>query len=118
MGVIGGGEDAGSVLKVISLIATEIGGVGIVGSREGTSSILEVVPFVASETVTIRIKGGALVRNGDASFLGIEDPIFGASETDLIVPIPGSTAEIGGVGIIRGREDTRSAVKIVSLIAS
>ena len=67
---------------------------GVVRVGEDTSSILEIVSFVAGQTVTSAITCCALIRNGDAGFVGVEDPIFGAGKTDLVVPVPCSTSEI------------------------
>ncbi len=46
--------------------------------------------MIAGQAVSYRVVGGALVRNGNAGFIGIEDPSIGASKANLVVPVPGS----------------------------
>jgi hypothetical protein len=89
----------------------------IVGGREDTLSIGKVITLVAGKAVSAGIMGGALVRYSNADFVGVEDPSVGALKADLVVPVPGSAAEISWVGVVGKREEALSVVKIVSLVA-
>ena len=57
-------------------------------------SFFQVISFVARSTVSIFSVSFTLIRNWDANSISIEDPVFGASETDLVVPIPGGASGI------------------------
>ena len=59
----------------------------------------------------------ALIRDGNANFVSIEDPVFGAGEADLVVPVPGGASGVGGLGIVEVREDTDSVFQVISLVA-
>ena len=58
-----------------------------------------------------------MVGDGNANFVSIEDPVFGAGEADLVVPVPGGASGVGGLGIVEVREDTLSFLEVVSLEA-
>ena len=58
-----------------------------------------------------------MVRNWDANFVSIEDPVFGAGEADLVVPVPGGASGVGGLGIVEVGEDTNSVFQVISLVA-
>ena len=60
----------------------------------------------------------ALVGNGNADLVGVEEPIIGTLQANLICPIPCSAAKIRWLSIIRLRKYTFSFLQIVSLIAS
>ena len=45
----------------------------------------------------------------------VEDPSFGASQADLVVPVPGGASRVSGLGVVEVREETLSFSKIVSL---
>ena len=77
----------------------------------------EVVSLVASGTVTVLGVRGALVSNGNASTVGILEPVLGAGKADLIVPVPSGTSEVGRSGVVGGREDASSVDEVVSLEA-
>ena len=65
---------------------------GVVEVREDALSFLEVISLEALSAVTVHSVSFALVRDGNADFVGIEDPVFGAGEADLIVPVPGGAS--------------------------
>ena len=56
--------------------ATEIGYL-LSGSQDAFASAEE-VSFVASDTVSGSIESGALIGNGNADILTVEDPVVGA----------------------------------------
>ena len=58
-----------------------------------------------------------MVGDGNANFVSIEDPVFGAGEADLVVPVPGGASGVGGLGIVEVREDALSFLQVVSLVA-
>ena len=87
----------------------------IVVIGEDASSFFKIVSLEAFSTVTVFSMSGALVRDGNASSLSVEDPLVGAGKADLVVPVPGGASEILGVHGVGGREDTSSFLKIVSL---
>jgi hypothetical protein len=59
-----------------------------------------------------------LVRDGHALFISVEHPLVRASQADLVVPVPGSTAEVGRLGVVGGAEDASSVAEVVTLEAS
>jgi hypothetical protein len=61
---------------------------------------------------------GASVGDGDAFALSVEDPQVGASQTDLIVPVPSTASEIGRLGVVEAREDALAILEVVSFEAS
>jgi hypothetical protein len=63
---------------------------------------LEVISLEASKTVTIIGMGSALIRNGDANVVSIEDPLVRASEADLVEPVPSSASSVRGIGVVEG----------------
>ena len=82
--------------------ASEVGRSGVVGGREDASSVDEVVSFVAGKTVSIIGMGSAVIRDSDASTISIEDPVLGASQADLVIPIPGGASRVGGFHVVSG----------------
>jgi hypothetical protein len=42
----------------------------------------------------------ALVRNWNAFLVSIENPVLGAAEADLVIPVPGGTSRISRLGIV------------------
>ncbi len=97
--------------------ASRIGGLGVVEVGEDAGTILEIVSLEAAQASSSAIGGSALVRDGHAGLISIKDPVLRASKANLIVPIPGSASRIGGLGVVRGREDTGSLLEVVSLEA-
>ncbi len=59
----------------------------------------------------------ALIRYWYASSISVENEVIRASETDLIVPIPGGTSRVRGLGVVEVRRDTQSILKIITFIA-
>ena len=82
--------------------ASLISGLGVVGEGEEALSVLEVISFVADGAVTGNVVFLALVSNGDADFVGVEGPSLGAGKADLVVPVPGGASEIAGGGGVGG----------------
>ena len=83
--------------------------------RENTGTFLKVVSLEAGQAVSGVVVRGALIGNGGADIVGVEDPSVGAGEADLVVPVPGSTSGIGGVLMVEVREDTSTIFQVVSL---
>jgi hypothetical protein len=75
----------------------------------------KVVTLIAFGTVSIGGVGFALISNRNASAIGVHEPVVRADKADLVVPIPGSTSEVGRSGVVGGREDTSSIDEVVSL---
>lgn len=62
--------------------------------REDTGSIDKVVSSVAADTSAIAIKGVALTADLDAYFIAVEDPVVGALEAEVVVPVPSGASEV------------------------
>ena len=58
-----------------------------------------------------------MVGDGNADFVSIEDPVFGAGKADLVVPVPGGASGVGGLGVVEVREDALSFLEVISLVA-
>ena len=58
-----------------------------------------------------------MIGDGNADSVSIEGPLSGAGEADLLVPVPGSTSGVGGLGVVEVREDALSFLEVVSLEA-
>jgi hypothetical protein len=56
--------------------ASGVSGLGTVESSEDTGSVLEVVSLEASEAKASGVGSLALITDGDAHFLGVEDPVL------------------------------------------
>lgn len=56
-----------------------------------------------------------MVGNWHADVVGIEDPVAGAFQADLLIPIPAGTADIGN--LLDGGENTSTLNEVVSHIA-
>ena len=95
-----------------------VGRLGIVPFGEDALSFNEVVSFVASEAVTVFGVGGALVRNGNAFSISILEPVVGASQTFLGIPVPDSASEVGRSGVVGFREEALSVDKVITLVAN
>ena len=96
---------------------TKICRFGVVEVREKAFAFFQVISIEAFSAVSIHSMSFALVRDGHADVIGIEGPIFGADQALLIVPVPGSTSEVGGLGIVEVGEDTFAFLEVVSLEA-
>jgi hypothetical protein len=77
-----------------------ISGLGIIEGREDTCSVFKVVSLKAGKAVSVLIRSGTLIRDRHTLLIVIEDPVFRASKTHLIAPVPSGTARISGLGII------------------
>ncbi len=98
--------------------AADVGGVSIVEIGEDAGTVLEVVSIEAGEASTTVIVRGALIGDRHADLISIENPVLGAGKADLIVPVPGSASGIGGLGVVRGREDAGTILKVITLEAA
>lgn len=79
---------------------SEVGRSGVVQSREDALSVNEVIAFVARGTVAVFSVSSALIGNRDALSIGIENPVIGAGETDLVVPVPSTAAKLRRLGVV------------------
>lgn len=61
--------------------------------------------------------GSAEVADGNASLVGVEDPVGGALETDVVVPVPGGAADLSRSGVVGLREDASAVAEVVTLVA-
>ena len=80
---VGVGEPSLRAGKTILIVpipgsASRVGGLGIVGGREDASSVLEVVALEAGKAVSAGIMRSALIGDGGANLVGVEDPSVGA----------------------------------------
>ena len=94
-----------------------VSGLGVVEIREETSAIDKVVSLEAGGTSTAFVMALALIRHRHADFVSIENPVFGAGEADLVVPVPGGAATVSGLGVVEVREETSTIDKVISLEA-
>jgi len=82
---------------------------------EAAFSVVEVVTLIARLAGSSVVEGGALVRDGDANSEFIEDPVVGAFDADLLVPVPLSAAYVRD--LLDGGELASSVVQVVTSIA-
>ena len=82
---------------------------------EHTLAIDEIVSDIAGKTGTSAIKGVALIRNWHTDIVFVKHPIARALKTDLLIPVPSSTANIRDL-LNRGKHAS-SINKVVSGIA-
>lgn len=87
----------------------------MLGGSEAALSVVQVVSLVAAEAGSGIVEGIALIRNGNADLVGVEDPVGRALLADLLVPVPSSTSDIRNS--LSGSEDALSVVEIVALVA-
>jgi hypothetical protein len=66
----------------------------LLNGGEGALSVLEIVSFVAGNTGATVVEGSALVGDGDADFVLVEDPIVGALYADLLIPVPCGASDV------------------------
>ena len=45
----------------------------------------------------------------------VEDPSFGASQADLVVPVPGGASRVSRLGVVEVRENALTLLEIVTL---
>ena len=81
--------------------ASRVSGLGVVEVREKTESVGEVIALEAFSAVTVHGMSLALVGDRHADLVGVEGPVLGAGEADLVVPVPGGASEISGLGVVR-----------------
>ena len=87
----------------------------LLGGSELAFSVVEVVALVAGKTSSGAIEGVALVRYGDANVVFVEDPIVRALKANLLVPVPGSTADVRD--LLNWGLSAFSILEVVSFIA-
>jgi hypothetical protein len=75
----------------IPLTTSTISWLSTVRGSIQTSSINQVISLVTSQTITILIKGAALVLNRDAYSICIEYPSLGAGQTHRTIPTAASS---------------------------
>jgi hypothetical protein len=102
----------------IPFSASRIGGLSVVKCGENASTLLEVVSLEAGKTKTSSIVGFTLITDGNTYLVGIEGPSVRAGQTYLVIPIPRGTTSISRLGTVEFREDTSSVLQIISLVAS
>lgn len=68
--------------------------------RSHTDTTVESVAGVAGSADTLIIVLVAVVVNGDAVVIGVEEPSFGAFQANLVFPVPDAAAEISGSSVI------------------
>ncbi len=57
-------------------------------------SVFKIVTFIARLASSSIIESSALIRDWDTNSILVEDPVVGALKTCLLVPVPGSTADV------------------------
>jgi hypothetical protein len=80
-----------------------------------TFSSVQDISFVAADAVSSKVEGGALVGDGNTNILAVEDPVVGALETNLFLPVPGGTSEVRR--FLRRSQLAFSSVEEVTFIA-
>ena len=66
----------------------------VIEIREKTLTFFKVIAFIAGSAVSVLSMSFTKVTDNNANFIFIENPTFRASETDLVVPIPGGASGI------------------------
>ena len=84
-------DPVGRALKAKLLVpvpssAADIG--NLLSGSEDTFSVVQVVSSIARKTSASAIESVALIRDRNTYFIGIENPIVGALQTNLLVPVP------------------------------
>jgi hypothetical protein len=97
--------------------ASRISGLSVVEGREEALSVLKIVSEIACKAVSAIFVSFTLVSDGNANLVGIEEPSAGAFQADLVVPVPSSASEIGGLGVVTIGENALSVFEVVSLEA-
>ncbi len=67
---------------------------GVLCRCQDTSSVDQVVSKIARNTVSEEIESVALVGNRDTGSKFVENPVIGALQTFLVLPVPSSAAII------------------------
>ena len=84
----------------IPFTTSVISGMSIIEVGEEALTILKIVSFIASQAVSVDIMSGTLVGNWNTNLFVIEEPLVRAGKTDLVFPVPGSASEVRWVGIV------------------
>ena len=63
-------------------------------------TIGEVVSLEAGSAVTVFSVFFALVRDRNADSVSILEPVVGASQADLSIPVPDTTSEVSGFHVV------------------
>ena len=111
------GADEADLVVPVPGSATKVGGVHVVGGREDALSVVKVITLEASGTISILGMRSTVVRDGHADIVSVEDPLLRADEADLVVPVPGGASEVSRLLVVISREDTSSVNEVVSLEA-
>lgn len=98
--------------------AARVGGGSVVGGGEDALTIDKVIAFEASSAVTFFVVFRTLVRDGNTNSISIEDPVGRARKANLIVPIPSGTTQIRRSSVVGGGEDALAVNKVIALEAS
>ena len=106
-----------NLVRPIPGSTSKVSGFGVVEVREDTLSFLKVISLEAFSAVTVFGMSFALIGNGNADFVSIEDPVFGAGKADLVIPVPGGASGVSGLGMVEFREDTLSFNQVISFEA-
>ena len=101
----------------VPFATADAAGVGSVESREDTLTVVQFVSFVARGAFTFFVVSSTLVRNGDADSVIVEEPVFRAGQASLVIPVPSGTSEVGGSGVVGGREDTLTVNEVIAFVA-
>jgi hypothetical protein len=97
--------------------AARVRRMSVVEFTEKALSVGEVIASVAAFTVSILEVGLALVRNGHTDVFRVEEPVSRAFQAFLVVPVPGSAAQIRRLGVVGVRKDALSVFEVVSFEA-
>lgn len=79
-------------------------------------SILKVVSNIAGNTSSVFVISIALIGNGDANVVIVEDPVAGALKASLLVPVPCSASDISN--LLDGGKNAGSLDQVVANIAA
>ena len=101
-------RDAVALVQDVLRIAGSAGSVFVAGlakrvSRHTDASV-EFVARVAASAGTIVSVVVAVVVHGNADLVGIEEPSVRTLQAHLVVPVPGSTAEVSRASVVEIRE--------------
>jgi hypothetical protein len=106
-----------NLIEPIPGSAARVSGLCVVEVREEALSVLEIVSEIACKAVSAIFVSFTLISNRNANLVGIGEPSAGAFQADLVVPVPSSAAEIGGLGVVTIGENALSVFEVVSLEA-
>lgn len=108
-------------MEHILRIAGSTCSIGIEGLAErvdrDTDSAVDGITLVAGSTGSVLIVGVAVIINGHTSLVRVEEPSLGTGQTNLVLPVPTGTSNIGRVSVVELREETSSFLEVVSRVA-